>query len=255
MLVEIRTVPWYASLTSRTRRFAVLVCDQCSDVFERPARYADRHTHFCSRKCLDRAHARGGALEDKIKVTMIERYGAPNASSSDVIKEKRRQTWMAKYGVAHPFQSKVVKSKIETSMMMRHGVKSPMQSHVIRRKAREGMLSWTSKLERQFGELLQEKFQDVQVQVWINDRCIDFYVPCIDTYVQFDGAYWHGLDRPIELIAEGRTPRDVQIYKKWQTDREQDAWFKEHGMRLVRITDREFRQMGNAVLEKLQVLK
>jgi very-short-patch-repair endonuclease len=182
---------------------------------------------------------------------MIERFGVANASASKVIKEKKRQTWLATYGVEHPFQSEAVKSKIEASMFIRHGVKSSMQSQKIRRKAREGMLSWTSKIERQFGELLQEKFQDVKVQIWVNDRCIDFYIPSIDTYMQFDGEYWHGLDRPLEMIAEGKTSRDVQIYKKWQTDREQDAWFKEHGMRLVRITDREFRHMGVNVLNKL----
>jgi hypothetical protein len=66
----------------------------------------------------------------------------------------------------------------------------------------------------------------------------------IDTYVQLDGVYWHGLDRPIELIAEHRTKRDVQIHKKWATDREQDAWFAERGMKLVRITDAHVQAKG-----------
>lgn len=67
-----------------------------------------------------------------------------------------------------------------------------------------------------------------------------FYIPEIDTYVQFDGVYWHGLDRPLEEIAKYKTKRDVQIYKKWLSDREQDRWFKEQGMKLVRITDIQY---------------
>jgi hypothetical protein len=59
--------------------------------------------------------------------------------------------------------------------------------------------------------------------------------------VQLDGVYWHGLDRPIDVIAERRTKRDAQIHKKWLMDREQDRWFVENGMRLIRITDLQFR--------------
>jgi very-short-patch-repair endonuclease len=81
-----------------------------------------------------------------------------------------------------------------------------------------------------------------QVPVLGTRWAIDFYVKSIDTYIQLDGVYWHGLDRPIEVIAEHRTKRDVQIHRKWLTDREQDKWFEERGMKLVRITDRQFVQ-------------
>ena len=75
----------------------------------------------------------------------------------------------------------------------------------------------------------------------VNNRWpIDFYVKSIDTYVQLDGVYWHGLDRPIEVISEHRTKRDAQIHKKWLTDREQDRWFREQGLNLIRLTDVQF---------------
>lgn len=69
---------------------------------------------------------------------------------------------------------------------------------------------------------------------------IDFYIKSIDTWIQFDGVYWHGLDRPLEIITKYRTKRDAQIHKKWLTDREQDKWFEEHGLKLIRITDKQF---------------
>ena len=98
-----------------------------------------------------------------------------------------------------------------------------------------------SKPEDHLYEILCEMFSadDIERQVTVHKWPIDFYVKSIDTYIQFDGAYWHGLDRPIEVIAEHKTPRDVQIHKKWLTDQRQNEWFKEHNMKLIRITDPE----------------
>lgn len=81
-----------------------------------------------------------------------------------------------------------------------------------------------------------------QITIASTRWAIDFYVKNIDTYIQFDGVYWHGLDRPIEIIAEGKTARDIQIYRKYLTDRIQDEWFKTMNLKLVRITDKQFLQ-------------
>ena len=37
----------------------------------------------------------------------------------------------------------------------------------------------------------------------------------------------------------------------YESDRKQDAWFKSHDICLVMITDREFKQMRNSVLDRL----
>jgi hypothetical protein len=69
---------------------------------------------------------------------------------------------------------------------------------------------------------------------------IDFYVKSIDTYIQFDGEYWHGLDRPLEEIQKFKTSRDRRIFEGWNRDREQDKWFREQGLKLNRITNKQF---------------
>ena len=78
--------------------------------------------------------------------------------------------------------------------------------------------------------------QDVERAVRINNRSIDFYIKSIDTYIQFDGIYWHALDKPLEEIKTN----EPQRYKWYLKDRAQDEWFAANKLKLVRITDKEF---------------
>ena len=164
---------------------------------------------------------------------------------------------MSKHGVHHTFQLDDVKHRVQATMMHHYGVFNPTQlernkqrSHTseAHRKRHETMKRngtyGSSKPEENCYELLCAWFGIVEVERQVavagTHWPIDFYVKPIDTYVQFDGVYWHGLDRPIDVIAEHKTPRDAQIHKKFLTDRAQDAWFAEHGLKLIRVTDQQF---------------
>lgn len=43
------------------------------------------------------------------------------------------------------------------------------------------------------------------------------------------------------MIQGSQKPRDQAIYKKWCKDRELDEYAKTNGMKLIRITDEEFK--------------
>lgn len=73
----------------------------------------------------------------------------------------------------------------------------------------------------------------VQRHVRVHHFSIDVHVAQTDCYVQFDGVYYHGLDRPYEELAP-------ITRRKFDRDRLADAWFASAGLRLVRITDREW---------------
>ncbi len=62
---------------------------------------------------------------------------------------------------------------------------------------------------------------------------IDLYVKSLDVYIQLDGEFWHGLDKPLNLISD----RAKENYLK---DRKMDEWFIKNGLRLVRITDKQW---------------
>lgn len=71
---------------------------------------------------------------------------------------------------------------------------------------------------------------------------MDFYVPRIGAYIQLDGEYWHGIDRPIIEIAEAAatSPQALGIWKAFCKDIRQNEWCAANGLRLIRITDKEF---------------
>ena len=93
--------------------------------------------------------------------------------------------------------------------------------------------------------MLQQKFghDNVVHHVCIDGFRIDFYVKSIATYVQLDGIYWHGLDKPYEQLVG--TPK-----LKFDRDRLCDAHFAQKRMRLIRITDRDLKEKQD-VLAKL----
>lgn len=256
-----------------------LECDQCHLLFEKPKSTGPdkKKHHFCSRKCLDDAHSRTGVLFSHIASTIEHRHGADfhrrilalgqQVAHTPEVAEKKRQTMLRRYGVETAVQIPHVRAaadavrgspesvaKRKATTKARFGVESVLSLPEVRalantpekcRQRHETMKRngsyFNSRGEHAFHAWLVERFGDVERQVVVNTWPIDFHVKSTDTYVQFDGAYWHGLDRPVEVIARFKTPRDRTILRKFQIDREQDAWFEANNMRLIRVTDRQFK--------------
>lgn len=185
------------------------------------------------------------ARGQKAKQTVLERYGANSATQIPHVREKCMEARI---------QSDVV-ARQQMTVQERYGVKSVLSLPHVHALAntpekcqqrhetmkRNGSY-FNSSTERAFGDWLVERFgeADVERQKVVNGWPIDFYVKSLDTYIQFDGEYWHGLNRSLQEIAQFKTPRDRTILLKHQIDRRQDAWFRENGMKLVRITDKQF---------------
>ena len=56
-------------------------------------------------------------------------------------------------------------------------------------------------------------------------------------YVQYDGLYWHGLDRTIDRASEPLYPHDRVVLGTMERDVKQNTWFKEKGLKLVRLRE------------------
>lgn len=289
MIVEIKEVP-HLRYKTVMRKILVKKCDQCEKLEEVGFKQhlLDRQIHFCSKECLDQAAMKGGSLQEKKRQTSIDRYGVDFPMQSSVVKSHVQQTNFEKHGVHWFTQSTDFKDKMKQTMVKRYGVEFTLQADQFKAKARQTKLkryghicnmaapgiketfdrqemakkchetkkkngSYTSsKAERMFYELLVEHFGDVERSDVINGWQIDFFVHSLNAHIQFDGVYWHGLDRPILAIQESSRKRDKVIYKTFLRDSQQRVWFDAHQKILVRITDREFAKLGRDVISLIK---
>ncbi len=203
------------------------------------------------------------------KATWIELYGVDHPFKLPEIVEKSQTTFLKNHGVRTPFEiasvleraikatsSVVAAQKRKETVQRDYGVDCILQlpttikmGHTPEVNARrfqtllETQPIHSSKDEEKFYEFLLKHFEvvDIQRSVVVNGRWpIDFYIKPTNCYVQFDGVYWHGLDRPILEIEQSSSLRDKKILQKWKTDQSQNDWFAKKILKLVRITDVEF---------------
>lgn len=201
----------------------------------------------------------GGQVEgasDKMLSTRVDRYGtvAP-IHYHPVISSKWHASLSLSLGVDWPMQAESVKLRAREKFMERYGVSSPFSSGSIFREGVDfsvyGRMGYQalalrhgdeffSKPERMLRDFLIQEFgiDDVVHQQNVDDPdtgkkwSIDFYVRSIDTYIQLDGVFWHGLNKPYEQL-------HGNVKRAFDNDRYQDRWFASRGMRLVRVTDIE----------------
>ena len=273
-LVSIKKVEKIDSMRRRHESTClVLKCDDCNREFEKSScpnivQFSKKEHHFCSKDCINRSK-KFGIIKQKTETTCIERFGATSPLSSKECIVKGRQRMLEEHGVDMPQKLDSVKEKREQTCLKKFGKttflatienRNILNSDVVYEKRKRSLQTMdfmsrnkkrhetmkkrgsykTSKREEAIYRVLTLQFgQDsVDRQVYVNRRWhIDFYVNPIKTFIQFDGVYWHGLDRSLDEICLLKSPRDVIILKKYNTDREQDQWFAEQKLKLVRITD------------------
>jgi hypothetical protein len=150
-------------------------------------------------------------------------------------------------------------TELTRTSLLRYGHEHPTKSPSVQKKRHDTMkrrgLYGASKVEDEFYRSLAQVFDRVERQVSVNTWQIDFRIVDLDLYVQFDGVYWHGLDRPLSVISEVRSPRDRKILYKWNVDRRQDSWFQQQNLRLLRVTDVQFTSSAfGEIVERMRTL-
>ena len=170
--------------------------------------------------------------KQKIKDVLIEKYGVDNSYKIDIIAEKREKVLVEKYGKSKPLGNKEVQNKIKQINLEKYGTEYSFQSkeyqeNVLQKIFLEkyGTISpmsatrdtikvdmdvlpkekwqttrvsngtWNSSSEEEiiYNELVKI-FKDVKRQYKSElypFRC-DFYIPAIDTYIEYNGFFTHG---------------------------------------------------------------
>lgn len=125
--------------------------------------------------------------------------------------------------------------------------KNPEVIHKIHLSKKLNKSYGKSKIEDAFYDFLCYKFGKLNIkrQFIINNKAIDFFITKLDLYIQIDGVYYHGLDRPLKEIEKFKTKTDENIYQTILRDRAQNKWFKEQKIPLVRVSDKSLKEFFN----------
>ena len=74
---------------------------------------------------------------EKIKKTMVKKYGIEYASQSQIFKDKIKATNLKTYGFEYGFQSEEVKDKRKVTNLEKYGFENPLQREEIKEKYRQ----------------------------------------------------------------------------------------------------------------------
>lgn len=96
-----------------------------------------------------------------------------------------------------------------------------------------------SNIENVFYRFLKNMFVSVSRQYRVNKKWpVDFYIRDIDTFIEFDGIFWHGKITPRVIIDNNIKYEGVK--RRVQSDLNENQWFRNNSLNLLRITDKDF---------------
>lgn len=183
--------------------------------------------------CLDKFGVKNASqsktIQEKKKSTCLEKYGNEYAIASKQVREKSKQTCLEHYGVETSFECSKVRQKYKENLLKKYGVENPSQLEEVKKKKENtclehyGVINYTkskdyedksklfvekayntrkknktfnvSKIEKEISNLLFIKFPNLKTQYKSEEypfNC-DFYIPEINTYIEYQGHWTHGV--------------------------------------------------------------
>ncbi len=241
-------------------KIQIFLCNECNNTFLRKPQARDirSNLHFCSKDCASKSMT-NGALRQQCKQTCLEKYGNEIITSTKHFKDTTEKAFIDKYGVHSALLVPEVLNKIKITNIERYGRetyvgsedhKSKMDFEANSEKAWKTKIKngscTTSKPEEKMYNLLVSAFgsSDIKRQAKVLKQRVDFYIASIDTYIQLDGVYWHGLNRYPSVIKMGNTGQDTRIHKQMIRDQILNQYMLYNNFRLLRITDVEFENIS-----------
>lgn len=264
-------------------------CDSCNIFFDRQPKpkALQAEFHFCSRLCVNNSAKHGNFIYNKKQNNFIINYGETHHLKSKSIREKIKQTCLKKYGGHSPLSSQDIKNKISETNILKYGGHPCKNINVLEKKKATCLkkygqdsfsktdefkfrLNWAeiskkgfetkkrngisprSKIELKFELFLKENFLIVENQINVNNWWIDFYLQEKDTYIQFNGDYWHGYERTQEQLMSSNSKQDKVIAATKLRDSRKEVFFKENNMKLITVRDYEFKNKKyDLILERI----
>jgi len=194
-----------------------------------------------------------------------EKTGYRHFMQDPEVQQKSKETNLAVRGVEYPTQDPTVIAKSKQTCLSKYGVDNVFKSDYFRELMDENIDEIVKKRHETMKKngtysksqpedrcylLLATLFGDDDVERQVTPAGtrwpIDLFVKSKQIYIQVDGEYWHGLDRPLQQIQSLKNERDPGILRTMETDRKQNIWFSSQDKILLRVTDQEVTACENS---------
>ena len=174
-------------------------------------------------------------VQQKYLRAIHARYGLRNPSQAPAVKQQKVETSLKHYGF--PYAAQHPEARLRFSRLARtpefqakrHA--TLMRNGVFKRQASLG--------EDAVYEALVRVFSRTQRHVRVHRWNIDFFIPELDTYINYNGVYWHGRYTSDAELQASPTRQSKIILGTKQRDREREVWFVEQGLCLEIIWEDE----------------
>jgi len=213
-------------------------------------------------------------VKRKMKATCLERYGVEYVFQDSEFKRKTKETSNVIYGVDHASKTPERRAqfrllrknpefiqKARDAMVRKYGHHSAWGVRELRTKIEskeaQAIRHETMKKNGTYGKssgenelylILKAAFPETRRQEKVESWAIDFYVPEIDAYVNYNGDYWHGRGKPYELLSSSANPRDAVILETKRRDEERRNWFLSQGLNFYEVWEGDFKKEGSKTL-------
>lgn len=174
-------------------------------------------------------------VQQKYLQAIRTRYAVQNPSQSPEVKRQKEQTSLDHFGVPYPSQRPEARlrfsrlARTPAFQAKRHA--TLMRNGVFKRQASRG--------EDEVFAALVQAFPQTQRHVRVHRWNIDFFIPELGLYVNYNGVYWHGRYLSDADLRAASTRQSKVILGTKQRDQERETWFREQGLQLEIIWEDE----------------
>ena len=103
-------------------------CISCDNSFNKSLNNLHKQRNFGCKRC-------GKIIGfDRIKKTMVDKYGVEYASQSEVFRDKMKNSNFQKYGVEHAMQNEEIKNKVKQTNLETYGFEYGLQNEEVKEK-------------------------------------------------------------------------------------------------------------------------
>jgi hypothetical protein len=139
--------------------------------------------------------AKSEHFRDKMKSTTLERYGVEHGAQSEKVKEKTRQTNLKTYGVEYGLQNKAVKEKSRITNLEKYGFENPLQREEIKEKSKKTCL-------KKYGVEYPSQNNEVYEKINKSSYYIKEYILPSGNIINIQGYEYFALDELLKIINE-----------------------------------------------------